>query len=187
MGRHHGRLRVLLMLEEGMEVALPYGTQHRPLAIDSLEHDAARSPVTGLEPGEVALPIMPEDDLAHGQRSREGVRIGTSKRGCETPVVDNQLSVLHSQVIERFQLFAEVATCVGVEIGRRLRLFCDPLPRVVALLVEGKRFDCSRRRGVEGDPRGSADHFEGGRGRIPGCASSFTFGNTIRVAATQRC
>src|SRR5688572_8466685 len=38
----------------------------RLLADDFLEQDAARPPVAGLEPGDVALRISAEDDLAHG-------------------------------------------------------------------------------------------------------------------------
>src|SRR5262245_11856136 len=41
----------------------------RTLAIDFLEDDAACSPVAGIEPGNIALRIALENDLAHRQGS----------------------------------------------------------------------------------------------------------------------
>src|SRR5687767_9170158 len=128
-------------------VAEPSSTSHAArrfrgstadLSADLLKQDAARPPVARLEPGDVALGITAEDDLAHGQRSREGVPIGLGELDrSETPVADDELPVLDTQVIVCLQLLAEVATREAGQVDRRPCL-CDPLPGVVALLMEGE-------------------------------------------------
>src|SRR5215204_1404094 len=107
-----------------------------PLTADVLEHDAACPPVAGLELGNVALRIAAEDDLAHRQRPGEGVPVGVRQRDrSEATVPDDQLPALDTQVVERLELLAEVATCEAGEVHRRF--LCDASARVLPVLLEG--------------------------------------------------
>src|SRR5918994_41001 len=91
----------------------------RSLAGHFLKYDAACPPVAGFKPGDIALRIALENDLAHRQCSGEGVPIRVRQRGCEAPVGDDQLSSFDTQVIEGLQLLAEIATCEAGEVYRR--------------------------------------------------------------------
>src|SRR5829696_6528706 len=67
----------------------------RSLAGDFLEHDVACPPVAGFEPGDIALRIALEHDLAHWQCCGEGVPTRVRQRDrSETTVPDHEFPAL---------------------------------------------------------------------------------------------
>ncbi len=72
---------------------------------------------------------------------------------------DHERPVLDAQVMERFQLLAEVAARVGGEVDGRA-VIGNGSTQMVAILVEGDPLHCAILIGVERDPRRRAHDLE---------------------------